>query len=170
MQWLDEGSIAIYRWNSDLSDWEYVGGTPDAANNTVTAEIDRLGAYTIGPAMPAGKVAWENRLVQQVGDTVRLSLTSAPLFMNNGAPVPDGTVFHVLSALPFAYTGEGLLAFGEILSPDALPELSGKQVEVQGARIQVEIEYPANVSPGARIVTFSDAGTALGNEVVSLTP
>jgi len=170
IQGLDEGSLAIYRWNNDLRDWEPVVGTLDASNNKVTAEIDRLGAYTIGPAMPAGKVTWENRLVQEVGEGLQVSLTSAPLLKNNGAPVPDGTIFHVISALPFAYTGAGLLAFGEVLSPDVLPELTGKQVRVQDARLQVVIEYPGNVSPGARIVIFSDAGTALGDEVVSLAP
>ena len=164
----EEGTLAIYRWNMEDRDWDYIGGELDIDNNTVTTEITQLGGYTLAPAMPAGDVEWEDPQVQQVGQNLIVSLTTMPLSMNNGDPVPDGMIFHVISAYPYAYTPEGVMPFGEILSNDAQPDVQGNQVEVENGRIQLELEYPESISNAARIILFSDIGTTIGDEVISL--
>ena len=164
----DEGALAIYRWNMEDRDWDYVGGEINIADNTVTTEITQLGGYTLAPPMPAGDVKWEDPQVQQVGQGTRLSLTTLPLSMNNGDSIPDGMIFHVISAFTYAYSADGIMPFGEILTNDAQIDVEGNQVEVVNGRVELELEYPESISPAARIILFSDMGTAIGDEVISL--
>ncbi len=165
---LDESSLAIYQWIKEDKDWRFVGGILDAANNTITTEITQLGAYTIAPAMPAGTVIWQEPQVQQVGATIRLTLTSEPLTMNNGAAMAEGTVFHVSSVVPHMYAGDERVPFGTVLTEDARLDMEGSQITVAGGRVQVELEYPAGVTSAAAILIFSDIGTAFGDEIVPL--
>jgi hypothetical protein len=164
----EEGTLAIYRWNMEERDWDYIGGELNIADNTVTTEITQLGGYTLAPSMPTGSVEWEEPQVYQVGQDIRVSLTTMPLSMNNGDPVPDGMIFHVISAFPYAYTPEGTMPFGEILTNDAQPDVEGNQVVVENGQVQLELGYPESISTSARIILFSDIGTAMGDEVISL--
>jgi hypothetical protein len=118
--------------------------------------------------MPAGRVRWEVRQAQQVGENIRLSLTSGPLAMNNGAPVADGTLFHVQPALAFAHQDGEPIPFGTVLTPDARADMVGSQVAVENGRIHIDLEFPGLVLGSAKIIVFSDVGTAFTNDVVSL--
>jgi hypothetical protein len=164
---IDELTLAIYRFDYDTRQWVYIGGERDVDANTVTAEITRLGAYTLGPAMPAGTVEWEDVQVQQVGDSIRLSISSQMLLMNNGEPVPDGTIFHALSALPYSFGAEGPITFGSILSDDFLPDVEGHQVSAENGRVHLELEIPSGLSQGVRVIIFSDTGTSFGSNILS---
>jgi hypothetical protein len=164
----DEDSLRIYRLNTESRDWEYVGGVLDPVTNTVVTPVTRLGAYTLAPPMPAGRVAWADQQALNVGDLVQITLTSEPLLMNNGDPVAESTRYHILSILPFAHGPEGYIPFGVIVSEDADAELPGYQAAVENGTIQVMIEYPTEVWANAQIVVFSDIGTAFGDEVINL--
>jgi hypothetical protein len=56
-----------------------------------------------------------------------------------------------------------------VVTPDARPDLAGNQVLVSGGRVQVAIDVPAPAA-AARVVCFSDVGTALGDEVLAVHP
>jgi hypothetical protein len=145
-----------------------VGGELDPATNSVVAPVTRLGAYTLAPPMPSGSVIWGDKQVENVGEVVRITLTSEPLQMNNGEPVADSTRYHILSILPFAHGSEGFIPFGVIVSEDADTELPGYQAAVENGIIRVIIEYPTEVWTSAQVVSFSDIGTAFGDQVITL--
>ena len=164
---IDESSIAIYRLNPDTRDWEHAGGVLDTSSNTVTTTITQMGAYTLGPAMPAGKVVWAQQEFQESGDEIIVTLTSEPLTKNNGDPVENGAIFHVISTLPNSYSEDGSVVFGTILTTDVAPDVDGMQVTVENNVLQVRITYPSEIFAQAEITVFSDIGTAFGDEVIS---
>src|SRR6185503_18761541 len=49
---INEASLGIYLWNESSADWDFIGGTVDAAANTITTTVTRLGLYTAAPPMP----------------------------------------------------------------------------------------------------------------------
>ncbi len=46
---LDESTFAMYAWNAQTKDWDYLGGVRDAAANTVTITTDTFRLYTLAP-------------------------------------------------------------------------------------------------------------------------
>ncbi len=165
---MDEDTLAIYSWNYDNQEWDYVDGTHDAENNTITIDITELGVYTIGPAMPAGRIQWADKQIQMLGENTILTLTSEPLVMNNGDPVPDGIIFHATSLLPFMDATGNVIPFGTVVSQDWEPMMEGVQVISENGVIRVVIEYPNEIALSAKVVVFSDIGTTMGDEVISL--
>ena len=89
--------------------------------------------------------------------------------MNNGEPLADGTVYHVISAFPFAYEEGQLIPFGSMLTADADPGMEGSQVAVENGVIQLDLVFPDAAIPSARVIVFSDEGTAFGDETILLT-
>jgi PKD repeat protein len=166
---VDESSIAIYRLNEETRDWEWVDGNLDTTNNTVTTQITQLGTYTLAPAMPSGKILWADKQIDQSGANTQIVLTSEPLLMNNGEPVPDGTVFHVNSVFSYAMNEGAVIPLGTIDTEDAKPEVEGTQIVVVNGTLRLEVEYPPDLASSARIVVFPDRGTAFGDEVILFT-
>ena len=164
----DEAALAIYRWNEQEYDWDLVGGMPDADSNTVTTQITQLGCYTVAPVMPAGDLTWADPVIAHEGENVRVTLTSEQILTNFDSPVPDGTIFHVISELPYSIDNGARIPFGTIVSPDVLGDVEGIQVAVENGVIQVQAVYPQESSAEARIVVYSDTGTAFGDCVVPL--
>jgi hypothetical protein len=166
----DESTLAIYLWNQDRQDWDYVGGTIDQTANTVTAFIRRLGLYTLGLQMPAGGVPFifmdggqsgvdENRVQ-------RFQVITDTLTLNTGGPVPDGTVYTVRSVYPATGT---TVPYGRILATDVDPVREGVQVASQNGSIAFDVEYPAPFGryvPG-RVVVYATRGTAAGDVVLT---
>ena len=165
---LDETTLAIYRWNEEMHDWEMVGGIQDTDGNTVRAEISQLGLYTLAPAMPAGDLDWDDPVVVPEAGNIRVTLTSGEILTNSGEVVPDGTIFHVTSELPYAVADGQRLPFGTVTSHDVQPDVDGIQVAVANGILQVEVLYPAAIYPQASIIVYSDRGTAFGAREVSL--
>jgi hypothetical protein len=162
---IDESTLRIYAWNTTTLDWDLVGGVVDAAANTVTATVDTFRLYTLGPSMPARTIAMTAVSAGSGGTTERFTVTSAPLVLNSGQPVPDGTLVTVRALSPSA--GD-LTPYGRLLTPDADAVEDEVQVAVQGGVIQFEVEYdtPNNVLIPGRVVAYSVTGTAFGQLVV----
>jgi len=145
----------------------------DENNNTITIEITELGIFTIGPVMPSGKVEW---LVMSTAyldeNTVRISLRTSQIQMNNGDPLPDGTIFHVISALPHSFeTGDSgkmvPVPFGDIMANDIDELQEGIQISTTSGTLQLDVELPRQVETGVRIVAYSERGTAFGDQVMN---
>ena len=162
---LDESTFAIYAWNTETSDWDYIGGTVNPANNTVTTTVTRFRLYTIGAAMPARTVT----LTATGGDLVgteasakrRFTVTASGFTLNNGQPAPDGTVYTIRSA---PEDGSALIDYGTILTADADPSAEGIQVTVINgvATFEVEFNSPYGAYAPARAIIYSAKGTAFG--------
>jgi hypothetical protein len=165
---LDESTFAIYRWNFTSGDWELVGGVVDAAANTVTVPITTFGQYTIAPTMPAREIALDFVAGPIVGTgeaaTRQFTVTSGPLVLNTGQPVPDGTLFTVRAVSP----GDEFTNFGTILTPDADAGLELVQVASAGGRItfEVSVPQPMELAVPCRVAVYSAVGTAFGDTVL----
>jgi hypothetical protein len=162
---LDETTFGLYGWNEETKDWDHLGGVIDTVANTVTTTVDRLRTYTLAPAMPARKVemtAIDNGATG-AGESAsrRFTVTSAPLVMNNGQAVPDGTLFTVRS---FVAGSTDETSFGTIVTADADSARENTQIAVVNGRLQFDVEYNAPLGlyiPG-RVVVHSTFGTAYG--------
>ena len=165
----DESTLAIYRWNQERQDWDYVGGTLDQTANTVTTFIRRLGLYTLGLQMPAGGIPFIFMNGGQTGvdeDRVqRFQVLTDTLTLNTGGPVPDGTVYTVRSLYP---ASGSTTAYGRIIATDVDPVREGVQVASQNGVIAFDVEFPApfgNYRPG-RVLVYATRGTAAGDVVL----
>ncbi len=163
---LDESSLAIYRWNEDRNDWDFVGGTVDAAANTVTTMVTSLGLYTLGVPMPAGEIAFTPTLSGAIDpqQPTIVTFTSAPIAMNTGGAVPDGTPFSVYTVVPDSDT---LAQFGTITTPDVDPLTVGAQVASHGGVIAFTVSLPPGMTQ-PMVVGFAPRGTAFGSAVIPL--
>jgi hypothetical protein len=166
---LDESSFAIYGWNVANSDWDYIGGTVDAAANTVTTTVTKFRLYTIGAAMPAravGLTATGGALVGAEAEaTRRFTVTASGLVLNNGQPVPNGTLYTVRTA---PEGGSVLTPYGTVLTADADSAADGIQVPAVNGSVTFEVEFNSpfgGFSPG-RAVIYSTKGTAFGETVL----
>jgi hypothetical protein len=161
----DESTLAIYRWNRDRLDWDYVGGTVDAAADSVTTTVTRLGLYTAAPPLPVGALTFSStfeRSGTETEPTTRATFVSAPIAMNTGAAVPDGTLFTVRLAVPSA---SEIVPFGQMLTPDADPAIEGIQIPAQAGVVTFSADLPG---PVGAVVVIANAtrGTALGEQTV----
>lgn len=167
---LDESTFAIYGWNDDRADWDYIGGAVDPVANTVTTSVDRFRAYTVAPAMPGGTVALTHADNGATGSgeeaARRFTVTSGPLVMNNGQPVPDGTLFTVRSV---AADGTDPADYGTVLATDQDASRERVQVRVTGGQLQFQVEYPSpnGVYVPGRVIVYSTTGTAYGALVLT---
>jgi hypothetical protein len=164
-----EASLAMYKWNASTRDWDKVGGTLDPVANTVTANIQAFGVYTLAPTMPARDIPLTytdaGTTGAQESQTQRFHVTSGPLVMNDGTPVPSGTVYTIHSLVG---GGADLTDFGTILGTDADPARDGFQIVVSGGSFSFDVEYPSPFGlyfPG-RVAVYSAVGTAYGQTVL----
>ncbi|MCU1382349.1 MAG: Neogenin [Acidobacteria bacterium] len=171
---IDKRTIALYQWNKDRSDWDSVPATIDTATNTVRTTITKLGLFTLGPAMPAGEITWSVESTGAVDPNAPQAMrhvvfVSNPMSMNNGSPVPAGTVYHVISTSAAASL-DSYAVIGTVTTPDARPDLEGAQITVGAdGLLRVAVDYPAAVG-NIQLITFSDVGTAFGSPVLAVAP
>ncbi|MFZ4858363.1 MAG: PKD domain-containing protein [Desulfuromonadaceae bacterium] len=165
---LDESSLAIYGWDNDKSDWNYVGGVLDMAANTVTTTVNSFKLYTLAPAMPAGKVTFTVQNLGLTGAagslTQKFRVTLSGIGMNNGTAAPDGTAL-VVKTLSQASTKT--IPYGKILLPDS-SRVDSTSVTLVNGQAVIDVEYPATEQlyyPG-RIVVFSARGTAFDEKLL----
>jgi hypothetical protein len=162
----DEATLGIYRWNNVTQDWDHRGGTVDAVQNRVSVDVDRLGLYTVAPAMPAGAVVFTPQMARGGSDTAPttvITFTSAPLRLNTGATVSDGTLFTVRPIL--GETGDEI-PIGQVLTVDAAPALPGIQVASQNGIVTFVAELPGAIGTVVPLA-FSVHGTAIADRVFS---
>ena len=162
---LDESRLAIYAWSQARGDWDLMGGVVDAASHSVSASVNKLGMFTLGLPMPAGTIA----LTQQSTTTpdpdhpkTTVVSTSAPVAMNTGGLVPDGTLFTVRSLQPGT---DAFAPFGSVTSADEDASTDGVQVRSQNGVIQFTVEYPGLAGTASLLVT-SVEGTAIADKTV----
>ena len=127
----NEDYFQMYRWDSNDSRWQLIGGTVDTIANKVTASIDRFGNYALGARVPYGRYAFDDdpNSVEADGTSV-ITWTSEPLLNNDNTAVADGTLFTVAASA------------GSILSADADIDMNGVQVPVIGGQIQFDLQVP----------------------------
>ncbi|MCU1382032.1 MAG: hypothetical protein JWL71_729, partial [Acidobacteria bacterium] len=164
----DKSTFGIYRWNDATSDWDYLGGVNDSSTNTIRVTVDRLGLFTAAPPMPAGAIALigqATRTGSGLESHVVASYTSAPLRMNNGQPVPDGTLYTVMG-VP---RGAPFVSFGTVIAADEDPSADGVQVRSHNGVIQFTVDYPV-AADAVTAAAFASSGTAFGLTVVTVPP
>ncbi|HET7694175.1 MAG TPA: PKD domain-containing protein [Vicinamibacterales bacterium] len=167
---LDESTFAIYAWNSETGDWDHIGGTVDTAANTVTTTVTKFRLYTIGAAMPARAVTLAasggGLIGGQESGKRRFTVTASGFVQNNGAAVPNGTMYTVRSA---PQDGSALVQYGTILTADADPSTEGIQVQVTNGAATFEIEFnsPFGAYAPARAIIYSTKGTAFGETLLA---
>ena len=127
----DENYFKLYRWDSNDSCWELIGGTIDTVANKVTASIDRFGNYTLGARVPYGRYAFSDdpNSVEADGTSI-ITWTSEPLLYNDNTVVTDGILFTVEASA------------GSILSADSDIDINGVQIPVVGGQIQFDLHVP----------------------------
>jgi len=170
---LDRSTLKLYRMEEASGEWVPVEGVHDQAAMTITASVSKLGLYSIAPPMPAGTIVWSLDGVQRenVGtdeETATATFSAAIPPQNDGAAVPAGTRFHVTSAEPASFSGGRAVPYGDVSSPDLDSEAAGTQV-VAGAdgRLHLSVKYQGKALL-ARIISFSDTGTARGDQLIPL--
>ena len=165
---LDESTFAVYAWNAQTKDWDYIGGVRDAAANTVTITTDTFRLYTLAPEMPAraiGVTATDAGVTGAQDEAVQhFTVTTGPLVTNAGAAVADGTIYTV-QALAAVSTSDA--PYGTITTADADPLQDGIQVAAVNGTVQFAVEYAAPNGfyvPG-RLALYSVLGTAYGETI-----
>lgn len=96
---LDESQLGIYIENKSDRKWEYIGGDVDPESNLVKADIDKLGLYTLAPAIPDGEIiltADKDTIPADGSSTIEI--VSEPIYYNNGVQVNDNELFTVFSS------------------------------------------------------------------------
>ena len=164
---IDVSTLQIYAWNDDAQDWSLVGGTVDPVARTITTTVNKLALYTAAPAMPAGTIAFTSTSTPNgigTNATSTITYTSGAILMNNGAVVPDGTLFTVYSLEPGADTS----VFGTITSPDEDPA-DGIQISSHGGQIQFTTQVPGTTGV-VKVLAYSQEGTALATQFVPYHP
>ncbi len=156
---VSESTLGLYRWNNPQRDWDLVAGaTVDTTANRVTATVSDMGLYTLGTRMPAGKLTWQVVSWSSTGDATTVTLRASGLRMNDGSPLPPGTLMHV--AVPGV--DPSTASFGGV---DASPR-PGHQVTADGTGLlTVTVTLPGQLAT-LDIVGFSDLGTAFGEATV----
>ena len=96
-----------------------------------------------------------------------VTVTSTNLRLNNGQPVPDGTMFTVRMSTPDS--SSKAVPFGTILSADEDPLTNGVQVSAHSGAIQFTAELPGT-SGSASAFAHSVAGTAVGRQAIAYAP
>jgi transglutaminase-like putative cysteine protease len=161
---VEERTLGLYMWSDTLLDWVRLGGEIDTVNNTVTAPIARFALYTLAPSMPAGSITFTSQSTTTPGQppVTTVVYESAPIRLNDGFLVPDGSLFTVVSAVANATDP---LPFGVISTPDADPLTDGIQVASMNGVIRFAAAYEAAAGL-ARVFVYSTRGTALGDQVI----
>jgi len=150
-----EADLQIYRYDTDEQTWELVGGIVDVVANTVTAEINADGLFTIAPPMPSGQIPFVYSATLLPADGISTSTVhSGDLLLNTGAAVPDGTLFTVQA--------NGM----SIVTPDADPILDGLQASNLGGTLTVDFVAPERGGIGEFSIE-SVLGTAAGSGMIS---
>ncbi|MFZ4856966.1 MAG: PKD domain-containing protein [Desulfuromonadaceae bacterium] len=172
---LDVSTLGLYTFTEDSGEWNPVNGVHDPVQKTFTAQVTKLGLYTIAPPMPTGTITWaldqvERLNVNTADEKTRATFSALPPLQNNGTPVPPGTIYHVLSAAPYSFDVNGAIPYGTITSSDQQPAVSGTQLVIANdGKIHLVVEFPGKAEL-TRIIAFTDVGTAFADQLIPLVP
>lgn len=147
----DEQTLRIYSEDKVNKRWVYVGGVVDTVAKTVTAPITQLSMYTLAPSTPYGDFGLNAHPESIEADSVSTTtIISDTIFYNNLTPVADGELFTVVTA------------FGEIITPDANPEMDGIQIATENHKLQFELRS-SHISTLTTVTATSVKGSAHGS-------
>jgi hypothetical protein len=148
---INENSLALYRWDTLLRKWAYVGGRVHADSNFVEKDsLQLFGLYTLAPAAPADTFA-----LRAVPDSVPANGTSVvtcsggPIRLSNGGLVPDSALITVASSA------------GTITTPDADTTIPGIQVRTTGGNMSFQVRAPDRATRST-VTAASVLGSAIG--------
>jgi hypothetical protein len=166
---LDENSIRVYGWDDAEGEWRLVGGTVNAAENSVSVQITRFGMFTAAPAMPVGEPTVLATITSpgSQGQPTRATFTSETVQMNTGVTAPDGTLFTVYVTTG---TADDPVSIGTILEPDLDPALEGVQVASAGGVVRFTAEFPAALGDGKVLMWSARGGTVFVDQDLLLAP
>lgn len=145
-----ESTLAVYKYDYENYEWEYVGGELDTAGNTVTVTISETGQYVMAPAVPSGDIDFtsSNPSMTFNGSNTK-TITTETITNNDGTDIADGELFTVT------------LSNGTIKTNDASTSLDGHQVESSGGSVSVQIQSSA-IAEDAILVLTSEHEKATG--------
>lgn len=154
LEGMDESKLAIYLEDKVNQEWEYVGGTVDVQNNTVTSPISKMAVYTLAPAIPDGEIiiSVEQEIIPADGESTTL-ITTDPMYYNNLSLIEDGELYTVQ------------VSHGILLNQDLDPEAEGVQVASQSGVVQVELQS-LDIGANSKISISSFTGYAEGRSEV----
>jgi hypothetical protein len=127
----NEALLRIYRWSDTDGRWEYIGGTVDDSNNTVTASINKFGTYAIGAQVEYGNFIFnaEPNATPSDGNSI-VTFTSEVIKNNDGTQVANGKLFTL------AASG------GTITTTDVNTSLDGVQIVTNVGILQFTLKAP----------------------------
>ncbi|WP_145018444.1 Ig-like domain-containing protein [Geobacter argillaceus] len=169
----DKSTLKLYYFDPVTNEWSPVSGTHDQTQKTITAQVTKTGLYTIAPPMPAGKILWTlESLVRNSVDTpdesATATFTAQVPSQNDGTPVTAEVLYHVTSAVPSSMNQSGAIPYGKILSPDERSDIKGTQLKVAAdGKLHLSVLFQGKAEL-ARIVSFSDIGTAYSDQMITL--
>jgi len=151
--------LIIYQWDGVNRKWTNLSSKVDVENNMITAEIEKLGMFCLGFPVPYGNIVLrvEPKDVD-ISIPATISVSSEPILLTTGEPVPDGTLVTVQSIN--RNTSE-LENYGTIVTPDADPSIEGIQVRSVNGKINFSINPPLKEGSGV-ILVKSTTGEAEG--------
>jgi hypothetical protein len=146
----------MYRELKDKHEFKFIGGLVDTVANTVTAQIDTLGLFTLAPRLPSGTIELIPLPGTLPADSASVStITSDTLRNNDGSLVGDGTLYTVSANAGF------------IISADA-DTAEGIQVPCSGSQITFDL-MAGPIAFDAEVTARSVYGTAQGSTLIEFT-
>jgi len=149
---VDESELAVYWEDATDGKWHYVGGTVDAANNTVSASIDTLRTFTLAPRIPARPFELNPDMQTIDADSSSTALfASGTLTNNDSTVVADGALYTVETDR------------GRVTTPDADTSRAGIQVAAAGGQITFNVQsgyIPGTATVRAQSVHGRSSGTS----------
>jgi Fibronectin type III domain len=165
----NQADLRIYYLRDGTNRWEIVGGAVNAASNTVTATIARLGTYALAPPMPTGDlqlIPSTNTLAADGASEMTITVTN--VFLNTGEvlqPPPYFGGYSGVATQQWIFTATAVGA--NLLSPDFDPETPGVQVLSTNGAVTLFLQAPVGGTV-ARVSMASMAGDAFGTVAINM--
>ncbi|MFN4227545.1 MAG: 6-bladed beta-propeller [Candidatus Ratteibacteria bacterium] len=156
----EEAKLIIYQWDNINRRWIGLQNSQVDINlNNVSAEIEKLGTFRLGLAIPYGEIILiVNPPDVDINTSSQIKVVSEPIHLVTGEPVPDGTLITVKTQDRF--TSE-IRDYGTIITADVDSSIEGIQIATKDGKISFTINPPSNLGSGI-IIANSVSGTASG--------
>lgn len=151
----NENTLAIYKYDRDLENWEYIGGTVDSSAHTVVATITETGQYAIAPAVPSGNIEFAtSNLSLTFNGTNAKTIETETIYNNDGNVIADGELFTVA------------LSNGTIMTSDADSAMEGNQVKSENGVVSVRVRS-SKIAQDAVLSLTSEYEKAFGEVTIT---
>jgi hypothetical protein len=166
---LNEADLRIYSLPDGSNRWQFVGGTVNAASNTVTAVISKLGTYTLAPPLPTGDLQLTASTNTLVADGVaEMTVVVTNIILNTGEilqPPPYAGGYSGSATQQWRFTA---MAVGvNILNQDSDTNAPGVQVLSTNGAVTLRLRAPVG-GTAAEVSLASVLGDAFGTVGINL--